>query len=123
MPVYKIGSDAPEAPGSRVKENEKDVSIHVSSWPEVENEFMVERTEEIGDMTVAVISSLRQYKSNKGLALNSEVNKLTIECDDEARKKLENTLGDIKGTMKVKDIDFGKGEIEVEGYKIKISVS
>ncbi|MFH1473870.1 MAG: valine--tRNA ligase [Candidatus Aenigmatarchaeota archaeon] len=104
------------------KENEKDISIHISSWPEVEKEFIDKEIEEIGDMTVAVISSLRQYKSSKGLALNSEVEKLTIECDEDAKKKLENTLEDIKGTMKVKDIEFGKGEIEVEGYEIKIGV-
>ena len=105
------------------KENEKDISIHISSWPDVENELINEEIEEIGDMTVAIISSLRQYKSNKGLALNSPVEKLIIECDENNKKKLENTLDDIKGTMKVKNIEFGKGEIEVEVYKIKISVS
>ena len=105
------------------KEHEKDVSIHVSSWPEIEKEFVNKEIEEIGNMTIAVISSLRQYKSSKGMALNSEVDMLTIECDEDAKKKLEKTLEDIKGTMKVKDIEFGKGEIEVEGYKIKIGVS
>ena len=106
------------------KENEKDVSIHVSSWPEIENEFIDSEIESTGDMAVAIISAIRQYKSSKGLALNSEVGKLVIDCeDDETRQKISTVSDDIKGTMKVKDIDFGKGEIEVEGYKIKIAVS
>jgi valyl-tRNA synthetase len=102
--------------------DENDVSIHISSWPEFENEYIDDEIEESGDLAVAIISSLRQYKSSKGLALNSEVEKLTVECDGDTMKKLENTLEDIKGTMKVNNIEFGKGEIEVEGYKIKLSV-
>ena len=105
------------------KLEEKDVSIHVSSWPEVEKEFLNEEIEEIGDMTVAIISSLRQYKSNNEMALNTPLEKLTIECDKETKKKLEKTFDDIKGTMKVEEIGFGKGDIEVEGYKIKIKVN
>ena len=38
------------------------------------------------------------------------------------KKKLKKTLEDIKGTMKVENIDFGKGNIEVEGFKIKLNV-
>ena len=102
--------------------DEKDISIHISSWPEVENEFLDDEIEEIGDITVAIISSLRQYKSSKGLALNSPIEKLSIDCDDETKKKLKKTLEDIKGTMKVENIDFGKGNIEVEGFKIKLNV-
>jgi valyl-tRNA synthetase len=105
------------------KEYEKDISIHVSQWPEVKKEFVDSEIESIGDMAVAIISSIRQYKSSKGLALNSEVEKLVIECEgDETRQKISTVSDDIKGTMKVKDIDFGKGDIEVEGYNIKITI-
>jgi valyl-tRNA synthetase len=105
------------------KENEKDVSIHVSSWPEVENEFIDNEIESTGDMAVAIISAIRQYKSTKGLALNSDVEKLLIECENkETRQKINAVSEDIKGTMKVKNIEFGKGKIEVEGYNIKITV-
>jgi len=102
--------------------DQKDVSIHVSSWPEVEKELMDEEAEEIGDMAVAIVSALRQYKSGNGLALNSPVEKLVIECDDKAKGKIEKILDDVKGAMNIEEIEFGKGEIEVEGYKIKISV-
>jgi valyl-tRNA synthetase len=104
------------------RENEKDISIHISSWPEIENDFIDKEIEEIGDMTVAIISSLRQYKSKKGLALNSPIKKLIIECDENTKEKLEETFEDIKGTMNVKEIEFGKGKFLVEGYKIKLGV-
>jgi len=104
------------------REYEKDVSIHISSWPEIENEFINKEAEEIGDMTVAIVSSLRQYKSNKGLALNVPIEKLTIECDKNTKEKLERISGDILGTMRINKIEFGKAEIQVEGYKLKLSV-
>ena len=102
--------------------DEKDVSIHVSSWPVIASEFIDDEIELVGDVTVAIISALRQYKSSNGLALNSPIEKLLIECDDETKKMLEKTLDDIKGTMKVENIEFGKGKIEVEGYKIRLDV-
>ena len=104
----------------RLEENT--VSIHISSWPEFESEYIDDEIEESGDLAVAIISSLRQYKSRNGMALNTPIAKLSIECDGEAREKLEKMLEDIKGTMKVENIEFGKGEIDVEGYKIKLGI-
>ena len=68
------------------------------------------------------VSALRQYKSGNGLALNSPVEKLAIECDDKTKSKIEKILDDVKGTMNVEEVEFGKGDIEIEGYKIKLSV-
>lgn len=101
--------------------DQEDVSIHVSSWPEFEKELVDEEAEEIGDMAVAIVSAIRQYKSGKGLALNSPIEKLTIECDDITKEKIEKVLADIRGTMNIEEVEFGKGEIEVEGYKIRLN--
>jgi len=35
---------------------------------------------------------------------------------------LERISGDILGTMRINKIEFGKAEIQVEGYKLKLSV-
>lgn len=104
------------------REYEKEVSIHISSWPEYEENLIDKEAEEIGDVAVAIISFLRQYKSSKGLALNAPIEKLTIECNDELKKKLEKIFDDIKGTMKVKEIGFGKAETQLETYPIKLKV-
>ena len=78
--------------------------------------------EEIGDLAVAIISSIRQYKNRRGLALNASVELLTIECDDKLKKRLERVFEDIKGTVKIKDITFGKGEILIENYPVKLKI-
>jgi len=104
------------------RECEKDISIHISSWPEVENDFIDKEAEEDGDRAVAIVSFIRQHKSNKGLALNVPCEKIIIETDEDTKKKLERVSGDILGTMRVNKIEFGKAEIQVEGYKLKFSV-
>ncbi len=81
-----------------------------------------EENEKTGDMAVAVISFIRQYKNKRGLALNSPVEKLIIDCDANIQKRLEDVFDDIKGTVKVKNIEFGKGEHALENYNIKLSV-
>jgi valyl-tRNA synthetase len=104
------------------KKYENDLSVHVSSWPKANENLIDKDAEEIGDVTVAIISYLRQYKNKRGLALNAPIEQITIECDDKLKKRLERVFEDIKGTIKVKNIDFGKGDILIENYPIKITV-
>jgi valyl-tRNA synthetase len=102
---------------------EKDLSVHVSSWPAVNERMIDDENEKTGDTAVAIISFVRQYKSKRGLSLNAPIEKLTIECDADTRKYLEDMFDDVKGTIKVKEIEFAKGEFVLEGYeKIKLSV-
>jgi len=104
------------------KKYEKDFSIHISLWPELEKVFIDKDAEKIGDIAVAIISTLRQYKNKNALSLNAPLEKVIIECDKKTMKNLKKSLSDIRGTMNIKQIKFGKGEIAVEGYKIKLSV-
>lgn len=101
---------------------EDEISIHVSPWPTVKESFMDKDSEEIGDMAVAIISSIRQYKNKRGLALNSPVEQLTVECDDKLKKRLERIFEDIKGTVKVKSVVFGSGDISLENFPLKITI-
>lgn len=104
------------------REHEKEVSVHVSSWPKPNQSLTDKDAEEMGDMAVAIISSLRQYKNKRGLALNAPIEQITIECDEKLRKRLERTFEDIKGTIKVKEIEFGQGELMIENFPLKLSV-
>jgi valyl-tRNA synthetase len=102
---------------------EKDLSVHVSSWPTANDRMIDDENEKAGDTTVAIISFVRQYKSKRGLSLNAPIEKLIIDCDDDTRRSLEDVFDDIKGTVKVKDIEFERGEFVLEGYeKIKLGV-
>jgi valyl-tRNA synthetase len=104
------------------KKYEKDVSVHSSKWPQVQENLMDKDAEEMGDMAVAIISAVRQYKNKHGVALNAPVEKLTIECDEKYRKRLERMFDDIKGTVKIKNIEYGAGDIVIENFPLKITV-
>jgi valyl-tRNA synthetase len=104
------------------KKYETESSVHASLWPKTIESVIDKDAEEIGDMAVAIISSLRQYKNRRGLALNSPMEQLTIECDDKLKRRLERIFEDVRGTIKVKNIVFGKGDILIENHPIKISV-
>jgi valyl-tRNA synthetase len=102
---------------------EKEISVHISIWPEMNESLIDKDAEEMGDVTVAIISSIRQYKNKRGLALNAPIEMLTIECDDKYKKRLERIFEDIRGTIKVKNIVFGQGEILIENFPLKITVT
>jgi valyl-tRNA synthetase len=104
------------------RDKEKEVSVHVSSFPKINESLIDKDAEETGDVAVGIISYLRQYKNKRGLALNSSVEKITIECDDKLKRRLERVFDDIKGTMKIKDIEFGKADILIENYPVKLTV-
>ncbi|NIO44239.1 MAG: valine--tRNA ligase [Candidatus Aenigmarchaeota archaeon] len=101
---------------------ENETSVHISSWPKFSEKLIYEENEKTGDIAVAITAFVRQYKNKRGISLNSPIEKLIIECDMKTQKRLEDVFEDIKGTVKVKDIEFGKGEHVLENYDIKLSV-
>jgi valyl-tRNA synthetase len=101
---------------------DESVSVHISEWPKANASLVDKDAEESVDMAVAIISAIRQYKNKRGLALNAPLDLVSIECEVTLRKKLERTFEDIKGTIKTKDVEFGQGDLEIEGFPIKIGV-
>jgi valyl-tRNA synthetase len=90
-------------------------SVHLSSLPEVEE--VDKEALEAGSLAKDVISLVRQYKTQKDLAMNAELGKVVIESDEQVGKNLKKTGEVIKGTMKIKKIEYKKGrdlKVEVE---------
>jgi len=77
----------------------KDISIHVSSWPE---EMKVQNTKDISDFDTAIeaINEIRKYKSENNISLGKELDefKLTTKID---RDKYSDF---VKGAIKVKNL-------------------
>lgn len=93
------------------REKEGFESIHLSSLPEAGK--VDEEALETGQLAVDVISLIRQYKTQKDMAMNAELDKVVIEC--EKQEKLEKAQDVIKGTMKVKNLEYKKGkELNIE---------
>ncbi len=95
-------------------------SIHASEWPragKTDTEAL-----EAGRLARDVISLLRQYKTQKDMAMNAELEKVLVECDKETREKLEKVEKAVRGTMKVGKIEYGKVREGMELGSVKVQI-
>ncbi len=87
-------------------------------FPDVEEEKINDEIEKIGEIAKNTVVSLRRYKANKGMALNAEIEKVEIYSEDEETyNALLKAREDIKGTLKIKELNIIKGAPNLE-YKI-----
>lgn len=88
-------------------------SIHCESWPEIKEEFIDEKAEDLGELAKEVISLIRKAKKERGLALSQEIGKIRIYAKEP--NLIKEVEEDIKGTVKVKEIEVLKAsELGVE---------
>ncbi len=102
------------------KENKP--SIHVSSWPEYSEALVDEAIEKTGDLVMEIISAVRKYKSDKSISLKEEIGVISIDCPDSFRKEIEPFINDIKSVARAKEIEFGRGNIELSNSSVKIGI-
>lgn len=100
-------------------EKEGKKSIHISSWPEYDENYVFTEAENAGDHAVDIIAAVRKFKSENQMSLKTELKELVIECDESTRKLIELVLSDIMATTGAQDIVFGDGDIAVN-EKVKI---
>ncbi|MEA3379105.1 MAG: valine--tRNA ligase [Nanoarchaeota archaeon] len=84
---------------------EKIKSIHLSSWPELNEDNINTDTEEIGDKLVQIISEVRKKKSEANLSLKQPVKELVITLKQKESKEF---IEDLKATTKAEKISFDK---------------
>lgn len=53
-------------------------SVHTQSWPKVDEELISDKEEEKGELIKEIVSAIRRYKSERGIALNAPLNKIEI---------------------------------------------
>jgi valyl-tRNA synthetase len=101
-------------------DDKKSDSIHLSSWPALQEELVDEQIEKNGDLIVAVMGEIRRDKAEKQKPLNAPIQKLILYSEDRGNLEvLRQAEEDLIGTCKIKKIIFvaAKGdEREVEGY-------
>ena len=96
-------------------------SIHISKWPTPSK--IDKSAEQAGDLCVKILSSLRQWKQSRKLALNTPLSSVTISCSDKEQSMIKKVTEDLKGVMKIKEIGFGKAtENTIEETEIKFNV-
>ncbi len=53
-------------------------SVHVQSWPDVNESIIDENAEREGELIKDIVASVRRYKSENGMALNAPLNEIEI---------------------------------------------
>ena len=101
-------------------ENEK--SIHLTSWPTSEASLVDEGLETRGDGFVSIVGAIRKYKSEKQVSQKVGISTLTIDCSDEMREFIEDSLEDLRAVSSSDSVVFGSADIETGVQDIKISV-
>ncbi|MFH1821552.1 MAG: class I tRNA ligase family protein, partial [Methanobacteriota archaeon] len=90
-------------------------SVHNSVWPEADESLIDESAEKLGEIANLAISTLRQFKSTRKMALNAEIPKLEIYTSNkDVAKQLEEIKDDIAGTMRVKEIKITPNKPELK---------
>jgi valyl-tRNA synthetase len=101
------------------KEGKK--SIHISDWPRFDKKMVDKEAESAGDLAIELIAAVRRFKSENKLPLTAEIKKLTVNCDEAAKKRIRIVEKDLKATAKIKEVAFGKGDTEIRtGLRIGI---
>jgi len=85
-------------------------SIHLSTWPEGEKELIDSKSEKNALFLNEIAAKARQYKAERKLPLNSEIESAKISCKT-GIKEIEE---EIHATAKVKVINFKEGEQSIE---------
>jgi valyl-tRNA synthetase len=101
------------------REKESCKSIHVSRLPEIDARLINDQLAEEFSAVVVIIAAVRKYKSEQNVSMKKELAKMTIETKN---KSLEKYFGLLKAVMSIKEVEFGRGEIEVNGG-VSIGVS
>ncbi len=88
------------------REFEETKSIHLTSWPEPRG---MEKSP-LGETCVSIVSSLRKWKSDNGIALNTEMDEVTIFSS----MNLNPIKEDIAQAMNIQNLTLKKGTPEIE---------
>jgi len=83
---------------------EKAKSVHISSWPRVDNKLFDKKIEAGGDKAISIIAEVRKFKTLHQKSLKTEIN---LSLDKKDKKLLEPFLEDLKAVTFAKKIEFG----------------
>lgn len=101
-------------------------SIHVSSWPAADEQFIDDAAEELGKVTNLVISSIRQFKSERKMPLSAKLSAVEIyAADPKVAEQLSQASEDIRGTMQVAklSINLGKPKLAERVLAVKPNIA
>ncbi len=103
---------------SKKSMTEMSKSIHLNDWPKLDKKFLDLEIEILGDKFIKILSAVRRYKAERKYSLKKEFSKVVIESRIQT---LSTFFKDLEAAMNVNQVEFGRGEIEIdEEMKIRI---
>ena len=102
-------------------DKERKNSIHISTWPEVNEELINDEIEDAGDMAIEIIAAVRKFKAENKIGLAQPIKELIIKTEN--KESLEPFLEDLQATTRAEDIKWeGSADIEVS-KQLKIGIT
>lgn len=99
------------------KSTEKEKSLHISRFSEVEvEESKLKESLIIGELLKKLISEIRTWKISNQISLGKEIKKVEITWNKASIEELKKVVPDIKGTNKVKEVVFMEGEFRIKCF-------
>ncbi len=89
---------------------EKEKSIHLTDLPKIEKELSFPSSMKNIEDIIEIFTAVRKFKSEKGISMGKEIEKLTIQTEN---KSIAKNTAVIKDTLKVKEIAFGRGDVRI----------
>lgn len=95
-------------------------SIHISRWPEPV--LTDKKAEKEGEMIKEITSKIRDWKSNRGMSLNSAVNSVQIYGTVSEIKMIKPGSNIIKNTLNIENLEIKSGMPDIEEIPIAVNL-
>jgi valyl-tRNA synthetase len=84
-------------------------SLHLTRWPEAEQDWLNEEAEAAGEILLDVATAVRRYKSEASLSLGAELNRLLISSGDATLVAALNAARrDIQSVTRARELSIGE---------------
>lgn len=104
------------------REFENEISIHKTSWPQVNKNFVNDDLVNIGEGYLAVVGAVRKYKSEHNLSQKAQIKVLSIECNEDLQNFIKDSLDDLKAVTGSLEIQFENCEIKTDLSSVNVGI-
>ena len=88
------------------KDFESEISVHKTSWPKVNTNFMNQEIVDNGNLFVEVVKQARKFKAEKQISMKEELSQIKISCSNDTKEFIENSIVDLKNVTSAQEIIF-----------------
>jgi valyl-tRNA synthetase len=84
-------------------------SLHISSWPTINEAFLNEKAEAVGEFLIEIATAVRRYKSESNISLGTQLQRLQlVTSDPEITEMLRAATADIKSVTRARQIEVSE---------------